>query len=292
MFKLAISAGHYLGTAKGCPKSLDPKQTREWTLNDRIADKLEKLLTGYDGIEVLRLDDTTGKTSVSLDERSDAANKWGADFYLSIHHNGGINGGKGGGIVAFVYTEPSAKSLEWQKALYNAAIAATGLKGNRSNPLPKKNLHEVREPKMPAVLMECGFMDSATDCPIILTEDFADKMAKAFCEVIVEKSGATKKKPAETSTDTTEKTLGEVSVTLPQLVTLPVIGVGSRGAAVKTVQRLLNALGYHDANEKALAVDGIFGNATLYAVKAFQTEAGIGVDGIVGSETYKALWSA
>lgn len=286
MFKLAISAGHWLGNAKGCPKYLDPNQTREWTLNDRIADKLEKLLAGYDGIEVLRLDDTTGKTAVTLDERSDAANKWGADFYLSIHHNGGINGGKGGGIVAYVYTKPSAKSIEWQKALYNAAIAATGLKGNRSNPLPKKNLHEVREPHMPAVLMECGFMDSATDCPIILTEDFADKMAKAFCDVIVERSGATKKKPAETSTGATEKTLGEVAVTLP------VIGKGSRGAAVKTVQRLLNALGYHDANERALAVDGIFGTATLYAVKAFQTEAGIGVDGMVGSETYKALWKA
>lgn len=195
MFKLAISAGHYLGTpGKRCLKSLDPNEMREWVLNDRIADKLEKILAEYDGIEVLRVDDTTGKTDTSLKARTDKANAWGANFYLSIHHNAGINGGKGGGIVAYAYTNPQKASLEWQKALYDSAIKYTGLKGNRSAPLAKANLHEVRETKMPAVLMECGFMDSKTDCPIILTEAFADKIAKAFAEVIIEKSGA-KKKP-------------------------------------------------------------------------------------------------
>ena len=190
MFKLALSAGHYLGTAgKNC---LDG--TKEWVLNNRIADKIEKILAEYDGIEVMRLDDTTGKKDVTLASRTNKANAWGADFYLSIHHNAGINGGSGGGIVAFVYTNPQKASVEWQKALYNAAINATGLKGNRATPLAKANFHEVRETKMPAVLMECGFMDSETDCPVILTEAFADKIAKAFAEVIIEKSGA-KKKP-------------------------------------------------------------------------------------------------
>jgi N-acetylmuramoyl-L-alanine amidase len=95
--------------------------------------------------------------------------------------------------VAYVYTKPSAESLDWQKALYDASVKATGLKGNRSTPLAKKNLHECRETKMPAVLMECGFMDSTFDCPRILTEEFADKIAKGFADVIIEKSGATKK---------------------------------------------------------------------------------------------------
>ena len=195
MFKLAISAGHYLETpGKRCLKALDPNETREWVLNNRIADKLEKILAEYDGIEILRVDDTTGKTEVSLKARTDKANAWGADFYLSIHHNAGINGGKGGGIVAYAYTNPQKASLEWQKALYDSAIKYTGLKGNRSNPLARANLHEVRETKMPATLVECAFMDSATDVPILLTEAFADKMAKAFAEVIVAKSGA-KKKP-------------------------------------------------------------------------------------------------
>lgn len=194
MFKLALNAGHYKYTAgKRCHSAIDPNETREWVLNDRICDKIEAILAGYDGIEVLRIDDTTGETDVSLANRTKKANDWGADFYLAIHHNAAGKKFSGGGIVAYVYTKPSAKALEWQKALYNASVKGTGLFGNRSTPLAQKNLHECRETKMPAVLMECGFMDSTTDVPIILSENFANNISEAFAKVIIEKSGATKK---------------------------------------------------------------------------------------------------
>lgn len=194
MFKLALNAGHYKYTAgKRCNYTIDPNETREWVLNDRICDKIEKILAEYDGIEVLRIDDTTGETDVSLANRTTKANNWGADFWLSIHHNAAGKVFSGGGIVAYIHPDASQTSVEWQKALYNATTKATGLWGNRSNPLARSNLHEVRETKMPAVLMECGFMDSKVDVPIILTEDYADKIAKACAEVVIEKSGATKK---------------------------------------------------------------------------------------------------
>lgn len=195
MFKLALNAGHGLYTAgKRCKKSLDPKQTREWWLNDRICDKIEDILSDYDGIKVLRIDDTKGQTDVPLTDRVKKANDYGADFYLSIHHNAGINGGKGGGLMAYVYKKASQTSLEWQNVLYNAAITATGLKGNRSQPKAKANFYENRMTAMPSVLMECGFMDSKTDVPIILSDDFADKLARAICDVIVDRAGATRKK--------------------------------------------------------------------------------------------------
>ena len=194
MFKLALNAGHYKYTAgKRCNYTIDPKETREWVLNDRICDKIQKILADYDGIEILRIDDTTGETDVSLANRTTKANNWGADFWLSIHHNAAGKVFSGGGIVAYVYTSPDAKSVEWQNALYKATTKATGLYGNRSRPLAQSNLHECRETKMPSVIMECGFMDSTTDVPIILTEDFADKIATACAEVVIEKSGATKK---------------------------------------------------------------------------------------------------
>ena len=193
-FKIALTAGHYLSTpGKRCLKSLDPNETREWVLNDRIADKVEALLKEYSGYQLVRTDDTTGKKDISLVSRTNAANNFNADFYLSIHHNAGINGGSGGGIVAYVYTNPNAESVAWQTDLYNALIAATGLKGNRATPLAKANLHEVRETKMPAVLLELGFMDSKTDVPVILTEAFADKCAKAIVDVIVKRGQLAKK---------------------------------------------------------------------------------------------------
>lgn len=198
MFKISLSAGHGKNTAgKRCLKKLDKNQTREWVLNDRICDKIETKLKAYDGYKLLRVDDTTGKNDIALAKRTKASNNWGADFYLAIHHNAGVKGGTGGGIVAYVYTKPSSKSLDWQKALYNAVIEKTGLKGNRAVTMPKGNLHEVREPKAPAVLIECGFMDSKTDVPIILTDKFADQVATACVEVIVKKGKLTKKKVEE-----------------------------------------------------------------------------------------------
>lgn len=192
-FKIAISAGHGKYTAgKRCDKRLDPNQTREWVLNARIVEKIEALLKPYCGYDLLRLDDCTGETDVILKTRSKAANAWGADLYLAIHHNAGVKGGSGGGIVAFVYTKASSESIAWQGALYKALIDETGLKGNRSNPLAKANLHECREPHAPAVLLELGFMDSSRDVPVILTEKFADQCAKAIVDVIVKRANLTK----------------------------------------------------------------------------------------------------
>ncbi len=193
MFKIALTAGHYKYTAgKRCLKALDPNETREWVLNDRIADKIEKLLTQYEGYELLRTDDTNGNKGISIEERTSKANKFKADVYISIHHNAGINGGKGGGIVAYTYTKVGAATKQWQKDLYNALIERTGLKGNRSEPLKTASFAECRQTSMPAVLLELGFMDSATDVPIILTEDFATKCAEAIVDVIVKKGNLKK----------------------------------------------------------------------------------------------------
>ena len=72
-------------------------------------------------------------------------------------------------------------------------------------------------------------------------------------------------------------------------VTLPVLKKGSKSEAVKTLQRLLNALGFTDATEKALVVDGSFGTATLYALKAYQNAKRLEVDGVCGAATWGAL---
>lgn len=195
MFKIALGAGHGINTAgKRCLKSIDPNETREWWLNDRICDYVESYLKSYEGYELLRLDDSDdGAENVPLATRTQHANKWGADFYLSVHHNAGINGGSGGGIV--VYTHPNASKVSdaWAADFYDALIAHTGLKGNRKAPLLKENYYVLRTSAMPAVLLELGFMDSTTDVPIILTNEYAEKCARAIVEVIVRRGKLTKK---------------------------------------------------------------------------------------------------
>ena len=198
MRKIALTAGHYKYTAgKRIPKKLDKNETREWVLNDRICDKIEKKLKVYEGYELLRTDDTTGEKAISVEDRAAEANKFGAEVYISVHHNAGIDGGKGGGIVAYTYTKIDKETEAWQKELYNSLIKHTGLKGNRAQPLAHADLAECRLTAMPAVLLELGFMDSATDSKIILTEEYAEKCAEAIVEVLVKRLGL-KKKPTET----------------------------------------------------------------------------------------------
>lgn len=69
----------------------------------------------------------------------------------------------------------------------------------------------------------------------------------------------------------------------PVQPTKPVLHLGDRGAQVRTLQAALNT---HHAH---LAVDGIFGPATLAAVRGFQHTKGLVVDGIVGERTWAAL---
>ena len=194
MFKIALGAGHGINTAgKRCLKSLDPNETREWWLNDRVCDYIEVYLKDYEGYSLLRLDDSDdGADDVALASRTGAANAWGADFYLSVHHNAGVNGGKGGGICAFSYPG-STNGAEWRDALYDALIEKTGLKGNRAEPKQTANFYVLKHTNAPATLLELAFMDSATDVPILLTEDFAQKCAKAIVETIAKRAGLKKK---------------------------------------------------------------------------------------------------
>lgn len=275
MFKLVLDAGHGKNTAgKRCMKTLDPNQTREWVLNSRIAQKVEALLQGYTGWQLLRADDPTGQKDVSLSTRVKNANNFDADFYLSLHHNAGINGGKGGGIVAYIAESASAESALWQKELYNALIEATGLKGNRAKPLAKKNYAVVKNTKMPAVLLELGFMDSATDVPVILSEKYADQVAQAIVGVLAQR-GNLQKKPEKQEVCNVE---------------LPVLKKGNKTAAVKAMQLLLLGHGYKMTNGgKTYGADGSFGAATEKTVRQFQKDKGLSVDGICGEKTWAAL---
>ena len=62
------------------------------------------------------------------------------------------------------------------------------------------------------------------------------------------------------------------------------VTIGSNGDTVKKIQEALKYNGYYDGTP-----DGIFGENTKNAVKNFQRDNGLTVDGIVGSRTMEAL---
>lgn len=66
-------------------------------------------------------------------------------------------------------------------------------------------------------------------------------------------------------------------------IDLSVIQMGSKGEQVKTLQRLLNAFGSN------LSVDGDFGSKTLSALKSYQKNNNLEVDGICGQKSWESL---
>lgn len=182
---IALDAGHGMNTAgKRCMKSLDPNQTREWWLNDRIMDMVEADLQRYH-CTVLRVDDTTGAQDVPMSKRVSTANSAGADVYLSMHHNAGLSGRPGGGTVAFYCSSKQERPGQAQR-LYDAIVSRTGLRGNRSQKVINKGFYVIKNTKMPAFLVENGFMDGPDDVPVILSAEHAAKTADGVIAFLVD----------------------------------------------------------------------------------------------------------
>lgn len=301
-FKIAYCAGHYLGThGKRLPKELDTAQTREWVLNDRVARHFAEAASQYENVELLRTDDPTGKTFIDIPERTAKANAWGADLYLDMHHNAAGKIFSGGGVVAFCYPG-SAVGRKYRDAIYQAVIAAGGLKGNRSVPLQEKKFDSLALSKMPAVLMEYGFMDSSTDAPVILTDAYSKLVAYATMEAIAKVAAL---KPNEAQAEpkeegyTLEQFIREVqaacgavvdgiagSETLSKTVTISA-RKNRTHAAVLCVQKRLKALGYTVVGN----ADGIAGQKFTAAVKEFQRKNGCWADGEITArnQTWRKL---
>lgn len=66
---------------------------------------------------------------------------------------------------------------------------------------------------------------------------------------------------------------------------------GSRGQKVSQLQYMLNVMAEYVSSIPPVAVDGIFGPRTQEAVRAFQRFAGLPEDGIVGPQTWNALYN-
>ena len=219
-------------------------------------------------------DDPAGEAEADLTDRCREANEWGADFVLAIHHNA-FRGTPwdGGGIVAYSYPG-SAKGAVYRDAIYDACIAAGGLRGDRSSPKTTANFQVLRETYAPALLMEYGFMDSRADAPVILTEAYAKLVAYATMEGIAKAAELVKKQPETPEAGNTVE------------ITLPVLAKGSDGDTVRALQYLLIGNGH---SLPQYGPDGDFGAETEAAVKAFQQDNGLTRDGIVGKATWTGL---
>lgn len=157
MVKVVFDAGHGINT----PGKRSPADEREWSFNNAVLNACVAHLKTYNGVEILRVDDASGKSDIPLITRTNRANAWRADIYVSIHHNANTaKWGAWGGVETFVFPTASAKSIALANAVHPRIVKAMGL---RDRGVKRKDLHVLRETRMPAILTEGGFMDSTTD---------------------------------------------------------------------------------------------------------------------------------
>jgi len=198
MIKVGYDGGHALTT----PGKETPNGEKEWSFNNKVAKAFANELSLYSGVASKRFDDPTGKRDVPLKERTDGANSWGADYYISFHHNAD----KGywsnhTGVETYVYIgNKNTKSGQLAKAIHPAVVEAYGL---RDRGIKEKNLHIVRETNMPAILIEGGFMDSTIDIKKLrdetVLENAGREIARAFAEFVgLKKTNTSKEVPKVT----------------------------------------------------------------------------------------------
>jgi N-acetylmuramoyl-L-alanine amidase len=154
------------------------------------------LLNEYEGADVKL--SRTGDTHPSLNDRSNAANAWGADICVSIHINSGAASAKGFESFRWNKTTDAATT-----ALHNTLHAAV-LKREGLDDRGKKtaDLHMCRETNMPAILTESGFISNASDSAKMKQASWIEQAARGHAEGIASFLGLKKKAAGATAPTT------------------------------------------------------------------------------------------
>jgi N-acetylmuramoyl-L-alanine amidase len=151
------------------------------TLN--IAKKVQRHLSG-NGITVHMTRKTD--TFVSLGERTRMANAYNADLFVSFHHNAG--GGEG--FESYIYPGLNHTKTGFMQDQIHAAIMDFYVSYDLKDRGKKEaNFAVLRETKMPAILLENLFLDSATDTKYLKQAAFVKGLSSAIAKGILKAVG-------------------------------------------------------------------------------------------------------
>ena len=166
---VALDPGHG-GSAIGAQYS----GVRESDLNLTIARAAAAALRAH-GIQVVLTRESD--RNVSLYRRTGLAAEAGADLLISIHCNASDTNAEASGIYT-AYHPDVRGSWSLAEALQRALVAATGAAdtGTWSRP----NLAVLRTAKMPAALVECGYMSTPEELKLLLQPDYQAALAQGI----------------------------------------------------------------------------------------------------------------
>ncbi|MEA5597615.1 N-acetylmuramoyl-L-alanine amidase [Rivularia sp. UHCC 0363] len=188
----------------------------------------------------------------SLRQRCAKANESKVDIFVSIHFNA-FNGFANGTEIFAV--SDTAKKIA--KSILNEIVQMGFFNRGIKN---GSHLFVLRNINMPAILLECCFLDSAKDMKLFDSEAMANAIVK----------GLTGKLPVARV------------ISVPDESQNPDV-------SILRLQKALNRLRITDYNSRPLDEDNAIGTATVSAINKFQEIVGIQQTGIAGDTTWGAI---
>jgi N-acetylmuramoyl-L-alanine amidase len=168
IFKLYLDPGHGGKDPGAVANGLQEKDI-VLTLAKRIRDILAAEYEGV-AVKMSRSDDSFP----SLNNRTDEANSWGAQLFLSLH----INAGGGTGFESYIYTTAGQKTVDIQNAIHGAIMKEIEGLGVQDRGRKEKNYHVLRETRMSSVLTENLFIDTKSDADKLKDSNFLERIAR------------------------------------------------------------------------------------------------------------------
>jgi N-acetylmuramoyl-L-alanine amidase len=245
--KFGIDIGHNSPPDTGA-RGLRVEDQLTLDVGNRVIEKLKAL--GHEIISCKPQSSSSVKDSLS--QRVNKANANRVELYVSIHFN--AFNGRANGTEVFAGSDTSRRIAK--PVLDEIVKLGFFNRGVKSG----SHLFVLRNTNMPAILIECCFLDSQKDISLYNPESMANAIVK----------GLTGKLP-----------------------TSPVNPIPDEEQNVDTttlrLQKALNRLKITDRNGKALVEDNALGPATSSAVENFQQIVGIAQSGVANTATWNAI---
>ncbi|KIL49972.1 N-acetylmuramoyl-L-alanine amidase [Jeotgalibacillus soli] len=181
MTTIIIDAGHGYDT----PGKRSPDGMVEYAFNRAVATETMKQLHLANITTIQTHDD---KRDVPLAQRTAIANQAQADYFISIHANAFGDGSWNDihGIETYVHQNASPNAKQLASAVHKRLIAETA---RRDRGIKTANFHVLRETRMPAILVECGFMTNRSDKALLASESYRKLCGQAIAQGVLQQLG-------------------------------------------------------------------------------------------------------
>ena len=186
--KIIVDAGH--GSPDG--GAVGSGGTVEKDINLAIAMKLSEVLEGkgYTAIKTRTGDNAIydeGCKTIREMKRSDMNNRLnimknsGADLFISIHMNSFENKSAEG--LHIFYSENHSEIKELAEDIQIRMAQITGAKAHAVKTADKR-LFLMKNPPLPSILVECGFLSNAQEEKKLCTDEYQSKLAWAIADAV------------------------------------------------------------------------------------------------------------